>query len=93
LTREILNQAKQSGAREDDAANPTENALANIGMQMQSILSRFDEVKTNPIEPEARSVGIGRGLATLFGMVIAGAVWLLVVLMFPVPRSKPDVAT
>lgn len=93
LTREILNQAKQSGAREDDAANPTENALANIGMQMQSILSRFDEVKTNPIEPEARSVGIGRGLATLFGMAIAGAVWLLVVLMFPVPRSKPDVAT
>jgi hypothetical protein len=93
LTREILNQAKQSGAREDDAANPVENALANIGMQMQSILSRFDEIKTNPVEPEARSVGIGRGLATLFGLVVAAAVWLLLLLMFPVPRSKPDVAT
>jgi hypothetical protein len=93
LTKEILNQAKPSGAREDDAANPVENALANIGMHMQSILSRFDEVKTSPIEPEARSVGIGRGLATLFGLVVAAAVWLLVVLMFPAPRSKSDVAT
>ena len=93
LTKEILTQAKQSGAREDDAANPVENALANIGMQMQGILSRFDEVKTNPIEPEARSVGIGRGLATLLGLVVATALWLLVVLMFPASRSKPDVAT
>jgi hypothetical protein len=93
LTKEILNQAKQSGAREDDAANPAENALANIGMQMQGILSRFDEVRTDPIEPEARSVGTGRGLAMLFGFVVGAAVWLLLLLVFPVPHSKPDVAT
>jgi hypothetical protein len=93
LTKEILNQTKQSGAREDDRANATETALANIGMQMQSVLSRFDEIKTNPLEPEARSVGIGRGLAVLFGLVVAAAVWLLLLLMFRVPRPKPDVAT
>jgi hypothetical protein len=93
LVKEILNRTKQSGNREDDAANPVENALATIGMQMQSILSRFDEVKTNPIEPEARSVGIGRGLATLFGLVVAAAVWLLLVLMFSGPPSKSDVAS
>ncbi|HEV7876768.1 hypothetical protein [Bradyrhizobium sp.] len=93
LTKEILKQAKQSDVQEDDAANSTENALANIGMQMQRILSRFDESRTNPIEPETRFVGIGRGLATLIGLVVAAAVWLLVVLMFPVPRSKSDVAT
>jgi hypothetical protein len=93
LTKEILKQAKQSDAHEDDAANPVENALASIGMQMQRILSRFDEVKPNPIEPEARFAGIGRGLATLAGLIAAAALWLLVVLMFPVPRSKSDVAT
>lgn len=93
LTKEILHQAKQSGGREDDAANAVENALANIGMQMQSILSRFDEVKTDPIEPEARSVGIRRGLATLFGLVAGAAVWLLLLLAFPVARTKPDVAS
>jgi hypothetical protein len=93
LIKEILNRTKQSGSREDDAANPVENALASIGMQMQGILSRFDEVKTNPIEPEARSVGVGRGVATLFGLVVAAAVWLLLVLMFPGPPSKSDVAS
>jgi hypothetical protein len=57
---------------------------------MQSILSRFDEVKTNPVEPEARSVGIGRGLAVLFGLVAAAAVWLFFLLILPPQRPKAD---
>jgi hypothetical protein len=90
LAKEILNQAKESTARGDDRSNPVERALANVGTQMQSILSRFDEVKTNPVEPEARSVGIGRGLAVLFGLVAAAAVWLFFLLILPPQRPKAD---
>jgi hypothetical protein len=90
LAKEILNQAKESSARGDDRSNPVERALANVGTQMQSILSRFDEVKTNPVEPEARSVGIGRGLAVLFGLVAAAAVWLFFLLILPPQRPKAD---
>jgi hypothetical protein len=91
LAKEIFKRASQPEARGvGDDADPTESALAMIGVQMQSILARFDETKTDPIEPETRSVGIGRSLAVLFGLVAGAAVWFLLVLMFPSPRSKPD---
>jgi hypothetical protein len=91
LTKEIFRRANQPGARGvGEDADPTESALAMIGVQMQGILARFNETKTDPIEPETRSVGIGRSLAVLFGLVAGAAAWLLLVLMFPSPRSKPD---
>jgi hypothetical protein len=91
LAKEIFRRANQPGASHvGNEADPTERALATIGVQMQSILARFDETKTDPIEPETRSVGIGRSLAVLFGLVAAAAAWLLLVLIFSFPRSKPD---
>jgi hypothetical protein len=90
VTKQILNQARRASRGEE--ADPAENARSNIAAQMQGILSRFEEAKTEPIEPEARSVGIGRAVALLFGLVFGGALWLLLLLTFPVPRSKPDVA-
>jgi hypothetical protein len=91
LAKEVFRRANQPEARGvGDDADPTESALAMIGVQMQGILARFDETKTDPIEPETRSVGIGRSLAVLFGLLAGAAAWLLLVLMFPFPRSKPD---
>jgi hypothetical protein len=91
LAKEIFRRANQAGASDvGDEADPAERALAMIGVQMQGILARFDETKTDPIEPETRIVGIGRSLAVLFGLVAGAAAWLLLVLMFPSPRSKPD---
>jgi hypothetical protein len=91
LTKEVLSRAKQPGLRSGgDEANAVERALAIIGVGTQGILTRFSEAKTNPVEPETRSVGVGRLLAVLFGMLAAAAVWLLLVLMLPGPRPRPD---
>jgi hypothetical protein len=90
LVKEILDQAKQAGSGDDDAENPVESALASIATQMQYILSRFNQTRTDPVDPEARFVGIGRGLSTLLGLIVAAAVWFLLLLMFPVLRNKPD---
>ena len=90
LAKEIFKRARQTEAsRVGDQAGPAERALATIGVQMQNILARFYETKTDPIEPETRYVGIGRSLTVLFGLVAGAAAWLLV-LVFPFPRSKPD---
>jgi hypothetical protein len=91
LAKEALSHAKQSETSlVGDQTKPLEEALASIALRMQTILSRFDETRTDPIEPAARSVGIGRGLAVLLGLVVAAAAWLLLVLILPAPRSKSE---
>jgi hypothetical protein len=90
LAKEIFGRANQPGITHGDKAAATESALATIGLQMQGILSRFSETKTDPVEPETRPTGIGRSLAVLFGLVAAAFAWMLLVLILPSLRSKPD---
>jgi hypothetical protein len=89
LAKEMLEQAKQS--RElGKKADPKETALAGIAMQMQTILSRFDEARPDTLEPEAVPSGISRPMAMLFGMIAGAAIWWLLLLIFPGGRSRPD---
>jgi hypothetical protein len=94
LAKEMLRHANQfEGAPQGDEITAKEEARANIAQQMQVILTRFSETQTHPLEPEARTGGIGRGLAVLFGLVAGAAAWLLLVLLLPTPRSRPDEVT
>jgi hypothetical protein len=89
LAKEMLEEAKQS--RElGKKADPKETALAGVAMQMQTILSRFDEARPDTLEPEAVLSGVGRLMAVLIGMIAGAAIWWIVLLIFPGARSRPD---
>jgi hypothetical protein len=90
LAKEVLEQAEQSGEM-DKKSDPKETALAGIAMQMQAVLSRFDEARPDTLEPEAVPSGsVGRLMALLFGMIGGAAIWWVLLLIFPAARSRPD---
>jgi hypothetical protein len=89
LAKEMLEQAKQS-REAGKKADPKETALAGVAMQMQTILSRFDEARPDALEPEALPSGVGRPMAILCGMIAGAAFWWVLLLIFPRARSRPD---
>jgi hypothetical protein len=89
LAKEMLEQAKPS-REPGKKADPKETALAGVAMQMQTILSRFDEARPDTLEPEAVPSGVSRSMAMLFGMIAGAAIWLVLLLIFPGARSRPD---
>jgi hypothetical protein len=89
LAKEMLEQAKQS-REAGKKADPKETALAGVAMQMQTVLSRFDEARPDALEPEAVPSGVSRPMAILGGMIAGAAIWWVLLLIFRAARSRPD---
>lgn len=88
VAKEVLREASNQIASVPDTANPVQSALATVALQMQTILSSFEETKAEPERPEARPVGPSRLAIAGIGATAGAAIWLLILLAFGTNRRR-----